>query len=60
MVIGEGIVSDTVVDGFIGISRAFGAEFPYRPVLAVAGVEEGDEVVEGVAVGSLGVGLGWS
>jgi hypothetical protein len=53
-------MSDAVIHSFVRISGAFGAEFPYRPVLAVAGVEEGDQAVEGVAVGSLGVGLGWS
>lgn len=53
-----GEVADTVVDGIVGVSGAFGAELPNRPAFAVLGVEEGDETVEGVAVGELGVGLG--
>lgn len=53
-----GIVSDAVVDGLVGVPGAFGAELPDGPAGAVLGVEVGDEAVEGVAVGELGVGLG--
>lgn len=53
-----GVVSDAVIDGLVGVPGAFGAELPDGPAGAVLGVEVGDEAVEGVAVGELGVGLG--
>lgn len=53
-----GVVSDAVVDGLVGVPGAFGAELPDGPAGAVLVVEVGDEAVEGVAVGELGVGLG--
>ena len=55
--VGPGVVPDAVVDRLVRVPRPFGAELPYRPLVAVTGVEEGDEAVEGVAVGALGVGL---
>lgn len=53
-----GVVSDAVVDGLVGVPGAFGAELPDGPAGVVLVVEVGDEAVEGVAVGELGVGLG--
>lgn len=53
-----GVVPDAVVDGLVGVPGAFGAELPDGPAGAVLGVEVGDEAVEGVTVGELGVGLG--
>jgi hypothetical protein len=52
----EGVVVDAVVDFGVGVASPLGAEFPYRPVVAVLRVEELDERVEGVAVRALGVG----
>jgi len=57
-VVRPGVVSDAVIDGFVGVAGALGAEFPYGPAISVFGVEEGDETVERIAIGSLGVGLG--
>lgn len=45
------------VYGFVWISGSFGAELPYRPVFTMLGVEELDELVEGVSVGELRVRL---
>lgn len=53
-----GVVPDAVVHCLVRVAGPLGAELPYRPAVAVAGVEEGHQPVEGVAVGSLGVGLG--
>lgn len=47
----------TAIYGFIRVSSAFGAEFPYCPVLAMFIVEEFHELVERISVGELGVGL---
>lgn len=58
MVVGPGVVADAAVDGVVGVSGALGAELPDGPVVAVLGVEEGDELVEGVSVRPLGVRLG--
>jgi hypothetical protein len=55
--VGERVVPNPAMDGLVRVARAFGAELPYRPAVAVAGVEVGDELVEGVAVGALRVGL---
>lgn len=55
-----GVVPYATVDGLVRVSCPFGAELPYRPVIRVFGVEEGDEAVQWVAVGSLGVCLAWS
>lgn len=52
-----GVVPYATVDSLVRVSCPFGAELPYRPVIRVFGVEEGDEAVERVAVGSLGVCL---
>lgn len=57
MVVRPGIVSHSAVDSFVGIPRSFGAEFPYCPIVAVFGVEKGDELVERIAVCELGVCL---
>lgn len=51
------VVPYAAVDGLIRVSRPFGAELPYRPVVRVLGIKEGDEAVERVAVGSLRVCL---
>jgi len=48
------------VDCLVRISRPFCAELPYRPVIWMFGVEEGDEAVERVTVGSLWVCLAWA
>lgn len=47
------------IDSLVRISRPFCAELPYRPVIGMFGVEEGDKAVERVAVGSLWVCLAW-
>ena len=52
-----GVVPYAAIDGLVGISRPFGAELPYRPVIWVFSVKEGDEAVERVTIGSLGVCL---
>lgn len=52
-----GVVTDAAIDSLVRVSRPFGAELPYCPVVWVFGVEEGDETVEGVAVGSLRICL---
>lgn len=52
-----GVVTDATVDCLIRVSRPFGAELPYCPVVWMFGIEKGDEAVEGVAVGSLGICL---
>jgi hypothetical protein len=51
------VMSDAIIHGIIRIPGTFSAKLPYRPVLAVFRVEEGDELVEGVSIGELGVGL---
>lgn len=45
------------VDCLVRVSRPFGAELPYRPIVRMFSVEEGHETVERVAVGSLGICL---
>lgn len=35
MVIGPGVVSDSIVDELVRIASAFAAELPYRPVFAM-------------------------
>lgn len=55
--IGPGVVAYPVVDGIVGVPRPFGAKLPYSPVIAVLGVKEGDQFIEGVAVGQPRVGL---
>jgi hypothetical protein len=57
MVVRPRVVPHATVDGLVGISCAFCAEFPDCPFFAVFRVEELDELVEGVAVGELGVCL---
>jgi len=46
---------DPVVDFRVWVARPFGAELPYRPVVAMLGVEELYERVEGVAICALWV-----
>jgi hypothetical protein len=58
VVVRPGVVADAAVDGLVRVARPLGAEFPDGPPVAVAGVEEGHEAVERVAVGTLRVGLG--
>lgn len=55
--IGPGVVPYATVDCLVRVSRPFGAELPYRPIIRVFGIEEGDKTVERVAVCSLGVCL---
>lgn len=55
MVVRKRIVVYAVVDFTVGIACALGAELPYRPIVAMLGVEELDEGIEGVAVCSLRV-----
>jgi hypothetical protein len=57
VVVRERIVPDSSVHKVVWIPRALGAELPYGPVLSMSLVEERDEVVERVAVGSLWVCL---
>lgn len=56
MVVWPGKVPDSVVDFFIGVAGALGAELPDCPLIAVFGVEKGDELVERVAIGALWIG----
>lgn len=44
-------MADTIVDGFIRVAGAFSAKLPYRPVVPVFSVQEGDKLVQRVAVG---------
>jgi hypothetical protein len=53
VVVGEWVVIDAVVDFGVWIARPFGAELPYRPVVAMLGVEELYERVEGIPVCAL-------
>ena len=57
VVVRERIVPDSSVHEVVWIPRALGAELPYGPVLAMSLVEERDEMVERIAVGSLWVCL---
>ena len=50
-------MSDPVIYEIIGVSRALGAELPYRPVVAMFRVEEFYQAVEGIAIRPLGVRL---
>lgn len=50
----------SIVDLAVGVSCAFSAKFPYRPVVAVLAVEPFDEFIEGVAVCALRVGAAGS
>jgi hypothetical protein len=45
---------------FIRVSCSFRAELPYCPFVFVLAVEEFDEDVEGITVGSLWVGTAWT
>lgn len=45
------------VHRLVWIPSPFGTELPYGPIVAMFGVEESNEAVERVAVGTLGVGL---
>jgi hypothetical protein len=56
--VGPRIVADAAIHGLVRVAGALGAELPDGPAVGVFGVEEGDEAVQGVAVGELGVGLG--
>ncbi len=51
------VVSYSVVYKLVRISRSFGSELPYSPVLAMFRVEKLDKTVEGIAIGALRVGL---
>lgn len=51
--IGPRKMSYSAIDLGIGISRAFGAKLPYRPMGAVLIIEEFDESVGRVSIGSL-------
>ena len=51
-----GIVVYPVVNFFVWVACAFCAKFPYCPVFAVLVVEELDELVGWVTVGTLWVG----
>lgn len=53
----ERIVPHATVDGIVRVSGPFGAKLPDGPIVPMLGVEEADEVVQGVAVRPLRVGL---
>lgn len=55
--IGPGIVPYPSIDSLVRVSGAFGPELPDGPIISMFGVEKGNEAVEGVSIGSLGVGL---
>ena len=52
------VVSDTVVYSLVWVACTLRSKLPDRPAIAVFRVEEGDELVKWVAVGSLRIGLG--
>ena len=56
MVVWPGVVVYSIVDFFVRVAGAFCAKFPYCPLVAVFVVEELDELVGWVAVGTLWVG----
>jgi hypothetical protein len=56
VVVGERVVVYAVVDLRVWVARPFGAELPYRPVVAVLRVEELYERIERIAVGALWIG----
>ena len=56
MVVWPGVVVYSTVDFFVWVAGAFCAKFPYCPLVAVFVVEELDELVGWVAVGTLCVG----
>lgn len=60
MVVGPWVMSYAPIDSLIWVPSALCAEFPYSPVVAMFGVEESDEAVKGIAVGSLRIGLAWT
>lgn len=41
---------DPVFYRFIRVASAFSSELPYRPILVVLFIEEGNELVQGIAV----------
>lgn len=45
------VVSNSVIHGFVKISRTLGAEFPNGPAIAVFLVEKRDQAAERVTVG---------
>lgn len=55
--VGPRVVSYPAVDSLVGVACSLGAEFPNGPVVAMFGIEKGDEAVERVPVGSFGVCL---
>lgn len=55
--IGPRIMAYPIVHELVGITSAFGAEFPNRPIVPVLRVEERDESIKRVPVGALGIGL---
>lgn len=55
MVVRPWIMSYSAIDFFIRIARPLCTELPDGPVVSVFGVEEFDEVFEGVAIGELGI-----
>lgn len=52
-----GIMSDSVIDELIGVTCAFAAKLPYCPILRMLRVEECNEAIERIAIGSLGIRL---
>lgn len=55
--VGPGVMPDSVVDSFIGVSSALGAKLPDGPFFIVFGVEELDKLVERIPVCALRVGI---
>lgn len=51
-----GIMPDPAIDFVVRVSGPLGAELPDGPVVGVAGVKEGDEGFQRVAIGDLRVG----
>ena len=60
MVVWPRVVPHTVVDEMVRVACALGAELPDGPVLAMALIEEVDNTVERIAVGTLRVCLRWT
>lgn len=51
------VVSDSIIDRFVRVPGTLRAKLPDGPAITVLVVEEGDQAIERVTVGSLGVGL---
>lgn len=51
------VMSNSVIDELVGVASAFGAKLPYGPILSMLRIEEGNETIKRIAIGTLGIGL---